>query len=59
MLSATGWTHDATPSPDSPDGPGKRFVDERFTDYATSGLEFRVPEQTDWKITVEPPKAAR
>jgi hypothetical protein len=42
-----------------PDGPGKEFVDERFTDYATSGLEFRVPEQTDWQITVEPPKAAR
>jgi hypothetical protein len=42
-----------------PDGPGKDFVDERFTDYATSGLEFRVPEQTDWQITVEPPKAAR
>ena len=42
-----------------PDGPGKEFVDERFTDYATSGLEFRVPEQTDWQITVEPPKASR
>ena len=42
-----------------PEGPGKQFVDERFTDYATSGLEFRVPEQTDWQITVEPPKASR
>jgi hypothetical protein len=42
-----------------PEGPGKRFVDDRFTDYATSGLEFRVPDQTDWQITVEPPKKDR
>lgn len=41
------------------EGPGKKFVDDRFTDYATSGLEFRVPDQTDWQITVEPPKKDR
>lgn len=42
-----------------PEGDGKRFVDDRFTDYATSGLEFRVPDQTEWQITVEPPKNHR
>jgi hypothetical protein len=48
-----------TSTPDGPEGPGKQFVDGRFADYATSGLEFRVPEQTDWQITVEPPSPAR
>ena len=41
--------------PPGEDGPAKRFVDDRFTDFATSGLEFKVPEQTDWQIVVEPP----
>jgi hypothetical protein len=40
-----------------PDGPGKIFVAPKFSDFATSGLEFRVPEQTTWNITVEPPAA--
>jgi hypothetical protein len=41
--------------PPGEDGPAKRFVDDRFTDFTTSGLEFKVPEQTDWQIVVEPP----
>jgi hypothetical protein len=42
-----------------PDGPGKIFVAPKFSDFATSGLEFRVPEQTDWQIKVEPPEKGR
>ena len=38
-----------------PDGSAKRFVASRYTDFSTSGLEFRVPEQTTWTIKVEPP----
>lgn len=38
-----------------PDGSGKLLVASQFTDFASSGLEFRVPEQTDWQIVVEPP----
>lgn len=38
-----------------PDGSGKLFVAPRFSDFATSGLEFKVPDQTDWQIVVEPP----
>jgi hypothetical protein len=38
-----------------PDGRGKLFVSPQFSDFDTSGLEFKVPEQTDWQIVVEPP----
>ena len=40
-----------------PEGPGKIFVAPKYHDFATSGLEFRVPEQPTWNITVEPPAA--
>lgn len=40
-----------------PEGPGKVFVAPKYSAFATSGLEFRVPEQTTWNITVEPPAA--
>jgi len=40
-----------------PDGSGKLLVASKFSDFATSGLEFKVPEQTDWQIVVEPPAA--
>jgi hypothetical protein len=32
-------------------------VASKFSDFSTSGLEFHVPEQTTWNITVEPPAA--
>ena len=44
-------------TPSGPDGPGKQFVASKFANFATSGLEFRVPEQTDWQIVVEPSPA--
>jgi hypothetical protein len=47
---------DASTPPGS-DGPGKIFVAPKFSDFSTSGLKFRVPEQTTWNITVEPPAA--
>ena len=40
-----------------PDGSTKMIVAKQFSDFATSGLEFKVPEQTTWTITVEPPAA--
>jgi len=40
-----------------PGGPAKIFVASKFSDFSTSGLEFRVPEQTTWNIKVEPPAA--
>jgi hypothetical protein len=42
-----------------PEGPGKEFVDARFGGFETSGIEFRVPEQTDWQILVEPPTTSQ
>lgn len=42
-----------------PEGPGKEFVDARFGDFQTSGIEFQVPQQTDWQIRVEPPAKQR
>jgi hypothetical protein len=42
-----------------PEGPGKEFVDARFADFQTSGIEFQVPQQTDWQIRVEPPAKPR
>ena len=47
---------DASTPPGS-GGPAKIFVASKFSDFSTSGLEFRVPEQTTWNITVEPPAA--
>ena len=40
-----------------PNGSTKMIVAKPFSDFATSGLEFKVPEQTTWTITVEPPAA--
>ena len=40
-----------------PDGSTKMIVAKPFSDFSSSGLEFRVPEQTTWNITVEPPAA--
>lgn len=49
--------HLITPSITPWIGSGKLLVASQFTDFATSGLEFKVPEQTDWQIMVEPPAA--
>jgi hypothetical protein len=38
-------------------GSGKLLVASQFTDFATSGLELKAPEQTDCQIVVEPPAA--
>ena len=43
------------PNPNDPQDRGRQLVHRRFADPATSGLSFRVPEQTDWKIIVEKP----
>ena len=40
-----------------PDGSTKMIVAKQFSDFSSSGLEFRVPEQTTWNIKVEPPAA--
>ena len=36
-------------------GTFRTIVHPRFTDPATSGLEFTVPDQTTWAIVVEKP----
>ncbi len=43
------------PNPNDPQDRGRQLVHRRFADPATSGLSFKVPEQTDWKIIVEKP----
>ncbi|MBA4190022.1 MAG: hypothetical protein C0467_18715 [Planctomycetaceae bacterium] len=37
----------------------KPLIHERFTNPATSGLTFTVPDQTTWEIVVEKPAKAR
>lgn len=37
------------------DAVAEPLVHQRFADPATSGLEFTVPDKTDWRIVVEKP----
>lgn len=43
------------PTENGEPGEFKQIVHPRFADPATSGLEFTVPDQTNWAIVVEKP----